>query len=253
MVRSPSCHALLVALSIATACACSKGETLDDLSTVEPDAPSQAAAVSAPAPVPTASASASTSVEPLESPVLQFESNDGPSPAAEALRILHVGDSMVPLVGNYLRQILAKEGRRYEIVSIPSSSTLSWARDHGLRDAMYRYDPQVVLISLGSNELFDPNPTRRALAIRQIVAETRDRPCLWIGPPAWKKDRGFLQVLEQNVGRCRYFDSAKLSLDRMADGRHPSWTGSHKWAVEVWKVLGGTQPVPSGNARPKQP
>lgn len=158
---------------------------------------------------------------------------------------------MVPLVANYLRQIFLKSGRRYEIVSIPSSSTLSWARDHGLREAMYRYDPEVVLISLGSNELFDPNPERRAKAIQQIVSETRDRPCLWIGPPAWKKDKGFLRVLEDNVGRCQYFDSAGLKLDRMADGRHPSWTGSYDWAVAVWKVLGGTQKIPAGNVAPK--
>jgi lysophospholipase L1-like esterase len=157
---------------------------------------------------------------------------------------------MVPLVGNYLRQVLAADKRRYEIISIPSSSSLSWARDHGLRDAIYRYDPQVVLISLGSNELFDPNPDRRAAAIRQVVSETRDRPCLWIGPPAWKKDKGFLRVLQDNVGRCRYFDSARLDLERMADGRHPSWTGSHAWATAVWKVLGGTQPVPAGNVQP---
>jgi hypothetical protein len=184
-------------------------------------------------------------------PTLRLQTDDGWIPAANAKRILHVGDSMVPLVANYLRQIFLKSGRRYEIVSIPSSSTLSWARDHGLRDAMYRYDPEVVLISLGSNELFDPEPERRAHAIRQIVSETRDRPCLWIGPPAWKKDKGFLRVLEENVGRCQYFDSSSLKLDRMADGRHPSWTGSYDWAVEVWKVLGGTQRIPAGNVAPK--
>ena len=116
---------------------------------------------------------------------------------------------------------------------------------------MYRYAPDVVIISLGSNELFDPNPQRRAKAIRQIVSETRDRPCLWIGPPAWKKDKGFLKVLKDNTGRCRYFDSSKLTLERMADGRHPSWSGSHKWASKVWKVLGGTEPVPTGDVRPK--
>jgi len=182
---------------------------------------------------------------------LRVSHDAGSVPAAQAQRILHVGDSMVPLVGNYLRKILRRDGRRYEIVSIPSSSTLSWARGHGMRDAMYRYAPQVVLISLGSNELFDPNPQRRAKAIRQIVSETRGRPCMWIGPPAWKKDKGFLRVLRDNVGTCRYFDSAKLSLERMADGRHPSWSGSHAWASAVWHALGGSEPVPTGNVRPK--
>ena len=194
----------------------------------------------------------SIDAEPPSAP-LTLLSEQGPIPAANAQRILHIGDSMVPLVGNYLRSVFTQSKRRYEIISIPSSSTLSWAQEHGLRDAVYRYDPQVILISLGSNELFDPNPNRRAAAIRQIVSETRGRPCLWVGPPAWKKDKGFLQVLRENMGHCRYFDSTQLKLERMADGRHPSWNGSYHWAEAVWKELGGTEPLPTGQGKPSSP
>lgn len=157
---------------------------------------------------------------------------------------------MVPLVGNYLRQLFRGD-RHYHIVSETSSSTLSWDNDRKLQRAMYKYDPEVVLISLGSNELFDPKPERRAGAIRRLVADTRGRPCLWIGPPAWKKDKGFIRVLKANLGHCRYFDSTALELERMADGRHPSWSASYRWAAAVWKVMGGTEDVPTGNARPK--
>ena len=229
---------------LCSALACSRAD--DPPPAPQPPSPPTVATPSA-LPSPPALASATPASAP---DILLLPTHDGPIPAADAQRILHVGDSMVPLVGNYLRQVLAGDKRRYEIISIPSSSTLSWARDHGLRDAIYRYDPQVVLISLGSNELFDPNPERRAAAIRQVVSETRDRPCLWIGPPAWKKDKGFLRVLQANVGRCRYFDSTRLDLERMADGRHPSWTGSYAWATAVWKELGGTQPLPTGNVQP---
>ena len=88
-------------------------------------------------------------------------------PAAQASRVLHVGDSMAPLVGNYLRSIFSSSGRQYFLETVISSSTLDWAEKGLLREAMYKYDPEVVLISLGSNELFDPKPERRGPAVAQ--------------------------------------------------------------------------------------
>ncbi len=172
--------------------------------------------------------------------------------AAKAARVLHVGDSMVPLVGNYLRPIFQARGDTYSIVSVTSTSTLDWGGEKRLlQKAMYKFNPQVVVISLGSNELFDPTPRRRARSIRQIVKDTRGRPCLWLGPPAWKKDLGFIDVLKNNLGHCRFLDSTRLKLPRMADGRHPNWTGGYRWASAAWKVLGGETPVPTGNRKPE--
>lgn len=214
----------------------------------EPEAP----AASAPPPAASVSAKpAASAPKPQKDGPLTIETDAGVVPAAKAQRILHVGDPMVPLVGNYLRPILQADGRKYYIDSVVSSSTLSWSNKRLLQDAMYKYDPDVILISLGSNELFDPTPERRVPAIKQIVEDTRGRPCLWIGPPAWKQDTGFLELLKKNLGHCRYFDSTKLNLPRMADGRHPDWTGGYRWASAVWKALGGTEPVPTGNPRPE--
>jgi hypothetical protein len=184
---------------------------------------------------------------------LLVRSEAGMVPAAQAERILHIGDSMVPLVANYLRPLVRADGRNYWVESRESSSTLSWASERLLQEAMYKFDPQVILISLGSNELFDPDPERRAPAIRQLVQDTRGRVCLWIGPPAWKKDRGFIRVLRANLGHCRYFDSLHLMLPRMEDGRHPNWTGGYRWASAVWRSLGGIDPVPTGSKQQSPP
>jgi hypothetical protein len=178
-------------------------------------------------------------------PGFQIRREGGVVDAAEAERVLHVGDSMVPLVGNYLRKVVWAKGRKYYIQSVASSSSLDWGPKRWLQDAMYKYDPDLVLISLGSNELFDPNPGRRAAAVRQLIDDTRGRTCMWIGPPLWKKDTGFVDVVKTNLGHCRWFDSTALDLPRMEDGRHPSWTGGWRWASAVWKTLGGTEPVPT--------
>ncbi|MCC6897612.1 MAG: hypothetical protein IT377_01490 [Polyangiaceae bacterium] len=187
---------------------------------------------------------------PARSSTLIVKREGGGVPAAQALRVLHVGDSMAPLVGNYLRPIFEASGRSYFIETVVSSSTLEWAGKGLLREAMYKYDPELILISLGSNELFDPKPARRGAAVEQMVTETRGRPCMWIGPPLWKQDSGFVEVLKTHLGHCQFFDSSRLELPRMADGRHPSWTGGWRWADAVWRELGGTEPVPTGS-RPK--
>ena len=180
---------------------------------------------------------------------LTIEQDGRHVPAAQARRVLHVGDSMVPLVANYLRPVVQQRGGAYHIISEVSSSTSTWASRRLLHEATYDYDPDLILISLGSNELFAP-PTRAVQRdIQQIVHQTRRRPCLWIAPPAWKPDHGFLALLKANLGHCRYFDSTQLDLPRMPDGRHPSWTGGHRWATAVWNALGGTEPVPK-RARP---
>ncbi|HEY6724124.1 MAG TPA: hypothetical protein VI197_08825 [Polyangiaceae bacterium] len=161
-------------------------------------------------------------------------------PAAQARKVLHFGDSMVPLVGNYLRPRFEAQGGQYAISSTSSSSTLSWAEGAQLREALTKHDPELVLISLGSNELyFVDDLAQRAAAIQAIVREIGDRACLWIGPPSWAKARGFLDTLEANLGPCSYFDSAKLPMERQADGRHPTWGASHGWANQVWQRLGG--------------
>jgi lysophospholipase L1-like esterase len=149
---------------------------------------------------------------------------------------------MVPLVANYLRPLVEKQGGKYEIVSTSSSTTLSWAEGDQLKQLITEHDPELVLISLGSNELFFVDDlTERAKAITAIVSEVAPRACLWVGPPAWAKDRGFLDVLKRNRGKCRYFDSTALPMQRQEDGRHPTWGASHRWAGEVWKRLGGSR------------
>lgn len=188
---------------------------------------------------PVASAAPSGNV-PTSAP-LQIRRDGQQHPAAAARRVLHFGDSMVPLVGNYLKPAVEKAGGRYTSISTASARTVSWADDERLPDAIEQQDPELVLVSLGSNELYVSELDAPKQAIRRIVAQIGDRACLWIGPPAWNKRRQFLNMLAQTVAPCRYFDSTKLKFKRQQDGRHPTFGSSHRWASEVWKQLGGTE------------
>jgi len=236
--------AALTLLLTTTVVACSKeSEGASPTAVPEPAkspaAPSaSAAAPSAPALV--ASVPALPSAKPAANGPLTLQRDGQSVPAAQARKVVHFGDSMVPLVGNYLRPRFEAQGGHYEITSTSSSSSLSWAEGDLLGKTLAKHDPDLVLISLGSNELyFVDDLAQRAEAIRAIVRAVGDRACLWIGPPSWAKARGFLDTLEANLGHCSYFDSAKLPMERQADGRHPTWGASHGWANQVWQRLGG--------------
>ena len=154
---------------------------------------------------------------------------------------------MVPLVGNYLKLLVEGRGHRYAIASVSSSKTTTWVEGAKLEELLEKHDPDLVLISLGSNELFEQELDPIAEAIRTIIARLRGRACLWVGPPAWAKDRGFIATLKQNLGACRYLDSVALDLPRAEDGRHPTWSAGYRWTTAVWQALGGKEPVPTGN------
>ena len=165
-----------------------------------------------------------------------------------AARVLHVGDSMAPLVGFYLRRAFLDAGRRYRLETVDSSRMTDWLKDQKLAELVQTNDPDLVLLSLGSNELFTPNPEGRAQVVAQVAAAVGGRPCLWIGPPAWARADAMLAVMERHSRPCRWFESRGLTLTRMADGRHPDWKGGWVWANAVWRTLGGAGEVPRGEA-----
>src|SRR5688572_24229569 len=67
-------------------------------------------------------------VATIAAPSFEIRREGGFVSAAEAERVLHVGDSMVPLVGNYLRKVVWSKGRKYYIQSVASSSSLDWGQ-----------------------------------------------------------------------------------------------------------------------------
>jgi hypothetical protein len=58
----------------------------------------------------------------------------------------------------------------------------------------------------------------------------------WIGPAAWKADKGVVAAMSELNGN-RFFDSSKLPLERSEDGRHPSKDAAWIWMEEVAKDM----------------
>ncbi|WP_437682474.1 SGNH/GDSL hydrolase family protein [Sorangium sp. So ce131] len=153
--------------------------------------------------------------------------------------VLHVGDSFA-LAGfaQALRPRLEALRVRYAVKAETSSYTVTWASRMELLVA--NYQPDLVIISLGANEVENVNPPAHAGAVRRIVKAIGGRPCVWVSPPLWRKDTGIIDVIRTNSAPCRFFDSDALvpgPLPRKKDKIHPNEVGGARWADAFWTWL----------------
>jgi acyl-CoA thioesterase-1 len=151
--------------------------------------------------------------------------------------VLHTGDSTVG-GGHGLARALKKrfeaEGSRYVSDTVNAASLLSAEFVGHIGASVDRHRPDLVLVNLGTNEVFVPAPKSLVSRIRAIVHRIGRRDCIWIGPPTWKGDKGLVDVLRDNAAPCRFFDSSNLGLERLKDGIHPTDKGGEQWAEQFW-------------------
>jgi len=146
-----------------------------------------------------------------------------------------VGDSFAAALGKELGKHFKAAGVRTWLESKTPSYIGNWAFGAELPKILANYNPDLVLVTLGANEIEVPTPGDRAAAIKRLVEKLAGRPCVWILPPLWKPDTGLMQVIKENASPCRVLDSSSLvgDLPRGRDGIHPSNEGRKVWAEAV--------------------
>ena len=158
--------------------------------------------------------------------------------------VLHTGDSTVGAVHSGLSGALERrfdaEGTRYVREAMESASIAAVAKGKRLRDTIAKHKPDLVILTLGTNDVDVPAPWALADAVRTIakrIGEGRD--CVWMAPPVWKKDTGIVAVIRDNATPCAFFDASDLTLERLVDGFHPSDKGGEDWAAAFWAAFRG--------------
>jgi lysophospholipase L1-like esterase len=165
--------------------------------------------------------------------------------------VLHIGDSFAGALGLDLNRELKAAGVRSILKYQTSSYIPTWASGKELELYLANFNPDLVLVTLGANELEIPDPQERVRTIHKLVGRIGQRPCVWIGPPLWEGARpALLEVIRKECAPCLYLDStAHLpNLGRARDGIHPSGSARSEWAAFVVHWLGEHRD-PSG-ARP---
>ncbi|HEY6559630.1 MAG TPA: SGNH/GDSL hydrolase family protein [Polyangiaceae bacterium] len=152
--------------------------------------------------------------------------------------VLHIGDSFAGALGLALNQELAARNVRSVLRYKTASYIPSWAFSREIPRYLARSNPDLVLITLGANELDIPEPGQRARQVRRLIDQLGGVPCVWIAPPLWpaaREKHALLQIIRESCAPCRYLDSTALvgELPRLRDGIHPSTEGREMWAKAV--------------------
>ncbi|HET9957927.1 MAG TPA: SGNH/GDSL hydrolase family protein [Polyangiaceae bacterium] len=173
--------------------------------------------------------------DPERPPLSGPETGSTPPELPRAAMVLQVGDSFADALSKPLKARLLAEGLRTAVEVKTASYIGTWAYGADLPRFVARYKPDLILVTLGANELSIPEPEARQSAIRRLVGSISSHPCVWITPPRWKKDTGVLEVIRRNAAPCRFLDSDQLvgELPRGPDKIHPTKQGSERWAELV--------------------
>jgi lysophospholipase L1-like esterase len=171
-----------------------------------------------------------------------------PEALPEGMQVLHIGDSFAAVLGRPLNRELARRGVRGFLEYQTGTYIATWASAKPIKRYIQRYKPDLVLITLGANELDVARPERRARLVRKLVRSLGQRPCVWIAPPLWNGAKSeVLRVIEDNCAPCSYLDSTALvpDLERRNDAIHPSPEGGARWAGAVIAWLEEHPQVPT--------
>jgi len=156
--------------------------------------------------------------------------------------VLHVGDSMADALGKSLKRELEKRGVRNYLEAKEATYIPEWAGFKMELDLhIARRKPDLVIVTLGGNEVKMPDPTQRIDAIQRLVKKIGDRPCLWIAAPLWPglTSTGILDVIRDHCAPCIYVDTNVLipDLERLKDKVHPTIPERRRWAKTMVRWL----------------
>lgn len=178
---------------------------------------------------------------------LEAEAAAPPARSLKGKKVLHVGDSMVGGTFGLTRALekkLTPEGAKLVRRTTVSESLSSFDKGPILRDALREEKPDIVIITLGANDVLSPYPEGYGGSIERVVKRIGDRECWWIGPPRIKSavettsgktsDLVLSEVIKSHAGTCHFFDSTALKIERASDGIHPSNVGGEAWVDAFW-------------------
>lgn len=165
------------------------------------------------------------------------------APAASTVAgkvVLHTGDSMVGGNAGLTKALETKfkaEGARFISDYQTSVSIMTFDHSPRLRNLLAQHKPDIVILTLGANDVFVPFPQALTANVEAIAKRIAPRECYWMGPPTWKPDTGIVAIVRDHSAPCRFFDSSSLHLQRAGDGIHPTDKGGAEWADKFWRFF----------------
>jgi lysophospholipase L1-like esterase len=164
-------------------------------------------------------------------------------------RIMLIGDSLAIGLGPYLKRLADEQRNPIDVFAISGSRIDQWADKQALTDRLERFNPNLVLISLGTNDEYLKGDVveRQRSALQRLLARIDQYPrrddyglgpsdgIAWVGPPSLPRSVGIVEMIQGEVRD--YFDSRRFKIPRGPDGLHPTARGYAGWAGALWQWL----------------
>jgi len=147
--------------------------------------------------------------------------------------ILLCGDSMADGLFEPFKDFSNYNGHLLTFSNWGSSTTTAWVYTEKMKKMIEKYQPTYIILELGSNELLTTRLKELEDNVRTILKQSGNIKLIWVGPPNWKADNGFNDVLKKTLGEGKYFLSKNLLIERGEDGIHPTIEGYYKWAAKI--------------------
>lgn len=176
----------------------------------------------------------------------------------KGMKILLLGDSLAVGTAPHF-SALAKEAK-VEFKSLAKEGTRidQWASNADLARLLSSYQPDLVLVSLGTNDSFMQGTgvvAKQQQALEKLLALLTQWPrtngsgrgpehIVWVGSPTLPNppNPGISKMIQDSAGgaispRYHYFHSERLQLPRGPDNLHPTARGYAGWAGAIWHWL----------------
>jgi hypothetical protein len=163
-------------------------------------------------------------------------------PNWQSARVLHFGDSHVSAAfKSTLADHLRRAGARFKQSCWVGSRSRSWIKSGRLRKLIGSFRPNVVIVTLGTNEMKNRVPERSRSWVRAIIDKIDNNICYWLGPPPLIDDvHGYNDMLKNATEPCRFFDSRTLNIEPRKDGTfHLTQEEGRVWGERVWRWMNG--------------
>ena len=165
------------------------------------------------------------------------------------MRVLLIGDSLAVGMAPHFAALAKEAGVDFKALATVGTRIDQWASNTDLKKLLESFRPELVLVSLGTNDEFmrgaDVVPKQRAL-LEKLLALLSQGPehIVWIGPPTLPNppSPGIPKMIQDAAGsvlapRFYYFHSERLQMPRAPDGIHPNVRGYAGWAGAIWHWL----------------
>jgi len=176
----------------------------------------------------------------------------------KGMRVLLIGDSLAVGMAPYFSALAKEAGIDFKALATVGTRIDQWASNADLKKLLETFQPELVLVSLGTNDSFmqgkDVVPKQQT-QLEKLYALLTQWPrskdyglgpehLVWIGPPTLPKppSPGVSKMIQDAAGnalspRYFYFHSEKLDMPRGPDNLHPTARGYAGWAGAIWHWL----------------